>query len=437
MRGRIRIAIACAGLLATSVAGARAQSTFREAGSVTVGGYVVWVRGTSANAVELFVGRGFRDAFARAHEMDAAKLQQWIDSVRVIAPAKAQDSSVVDARAHGSVIGSDVTMIRRVGGSFPGLRLLVSGEEPITMAEPTARDFIAALDSATHAARALTPVPATAQMLPGDALVARTVALAVAVPPAVIRDTAPTPAPVAVAPVRVALPVIAPPVVGATVTPAPMPTIGVKAPSADSETTTPLVPSASQAPPELVLPPPREPVILIASRVDITPLPLPEPVVAPPAAASPVVIASPVAVAAPAVVARPTPAPDAVVPPHPEPPADKLIHTPLGPFTVPGALLADRDKEAQYCYTQLGLKYNPDLKGEITVKVLVGSDGAVQDAVVAKRSWQGISAGEVESCVRALAHDWTFASSDPSITDGAKLLNFSFAPPPTAVAGTP
>ena len=102
MRGRIRIAIACAGLLATSVAGARAQSTFREAGSVTVGGYVVWVRGTSANAVELFVGRGFRDAFARAHEMDAAKLQQWIDSVRVIAPAKAQESSVVDARAPGS-----------------------------------------------------------------------------------------------------------------------------------------------------------------------------------------------------------------------------------------------------------------------------------------------------------------------------------------------
>jgi len=163
-----------------------------------------------------------------------------------------------------------------------------------------------------------------------------------------------------------------------------------------------------------VLPAPREPVILLASRVDIMPLPLPEPVVAP------------------VVVTPPPPAPDTVVPPHPEPPADKLIHTPLGPFTIPGALLADRDKEAQYCYTQLGLKYNPDLKGEITVKVVVGSDGAVSDAVVTKRSWQGISAGEVESCVRALAHDWTFASSDPSIMAGAKVLDFSFAPPPTA-----
>ncbi|HLB10024.1 MAG TPA: hypothetical protein VK617_10845, partial [Gemmatimonadaceae bacterium] len=78
MKGRIRIAIACAGLLATSAAQLRAQTTFRETGSVTVGGYIVWVRGTSANVVELFVGRGFRDAFARAHEMDAARLQHWI-----------------------------------------------------------------------------------------------------------------------------------------------------------------------------------------------------------------------------------------------------------------------------------------------------------------------------------------------------------------------
>jgi hypothetical protein len=107
---------------------------------------------------------------------------------------------------------------------------------------------------------------------------------------------------------------------------------------------------------------------------------------------------------------------------------DKLIHTPLGPFTIPAALLSDRDKEAQYCYTQLGLKYNPDLKGEITIKLSLAADGTVQDAVVSKRSWQGISAGEVESCVRALAHDWTFASTDAGVTDGAKLLTFSFAP---------
>jgi hypothetical protein len=187
-------------------------------------------------------------------------------------------------------------------------------------------------------------------------------------------------------------------------------------------------------------------VILLASRVDIMPLPLPAPVVqAQPAAAEsvasePVVTAAPIAAppiaAAPipvapiaaAPVAPASPAPDSAIPPHIDAPADKLIHTPLGPFTIPGALLADRDKEAQYCYTQLGLKYNPDLKGEISVKVSVGNDGAVVDAVVTKRSWQGISAGEVESCVRALAHDWTFGANDPAVAGGAKVLTFSFAP---------
>ncbi|MBK5188284.1 MAG: hypothetical protein JJD97_08550, partial [Gemmatimonadaceae bacterium] len=126
------------------------------------------------------------------------------------------------------------------------------------------------------------------------------------------------------------------------------------------------------------------------------------------------------------------PAPDSAVAPHVDAPVDapvdKLIHTPLGPFTIPGALLGDRDKAAQYCYTQLGLKYDPDLKGEITVRLSLGTDGAVQDAVVTKRNWQGISAGEVESCVRALAHDWSFAPTDPTVVAGAKLLTFSFAP---------
>ena len=147
--------------------------------------------------------------------------------------------------------------------------------------------------------------------------------------------------------------------------------------------------------------------ILLASRVDIMPLPLP-PVPIP--AEKPL---TPAQIAAADTLTAP---------------ADKLIRTPLGPFTVPGALLGDRDKEARYCYTQLGLKYNPDLKGEITLKLSLASDGTVQDAAVTKRSWQGISAGEVESCVRALARDWTFASTDATIVDGAKVVTFGFAP---------
>jgi hypothetical protein len=342
---------------------------------VTVGGYLVWVRGTNAKVVDLFVGRGFRDAFAKAHEMDAAKLQQWVDSVRSVTPASPDDSASADAQLRGSALGADVTMMRRVGGTFAGLRLLVSGEDPIRMAEPTARDFIAMLDSAARVTRELSvPPPTIMASMPMQSVAPRS----------------------GVAPERV---------------------VSAPAPSSASV----MGPSTADAPPELVLPAPSEPMTLLASRDEI--LPLPTPAISPrqPARA----VNQPV-VEEPA--ATPVPAPDTLVPAHTDAPSDKLIHTPLGPFTIPGALLSDRDKEVQYCYTQLGLKYNPDLKGEITVKLSVGSDGAVQDAVVTKRSWQGISAGEVESCVRALAHDWTFASSDPSITDGSKLLTFSFGP---------
>ena len=356
-----------------------------------IGSSLVWVRGTNANVVQLFVGRGFHDAFARAHEVDAATLQRWIDSVRALTPLPASDTIADDAQLRSTILSADVTMLRRVGGPFSGLRLLMSGEDPITMPEPTAKDFLAALDSAARVARELSPPP-------------------VAAAPTVVAVAPPVPV------------VVSPPT--------------ERAP-------TPLEASMLQPPPELVLPEPKEPVVLLASRVEIMPLPIPvvaapiarpsvapAPVVAAPVVAAPVV-AAPV-VAAPVVTKAPTPAPapapDTVVTPHFDVPADKLIHTPLGPFTIPGALLADREKEAQYCYRQLGLKYSPDLKGEITVKLSLGGDGTVQEAVVTKRNWQGISAGEVEACVRALARDWNFPASDPAITDGSKLLTFSFAP---------
>jgi hypothetical protein len=177
-----------------------------------------------------------------------------------------------------------------------------------------------------------------------------------------------------------------------------------------------------------------------ARVVVVAQAPVPEPVVVA-SVSTPTVTASAApppaapALTVPAPIPTPSVSPQAVtsaadtaVAPHVDVTTDKLIRTPLGPFTIPAALLSDRDKEAQYCYTQLGLKYNPDLKGEITVKLSLRTDGGVDEAVVTKRSWQGISAGEVEACVRALAHDWTFASNDPSITNGAKILTFSFTP---------
>ena len=377
MKGRIRMVIACTGLLLGAPVLARAQTAFRETGSMTVGGYLVWVRGTNAKVVELFVGHGFRDAFAKAHDMDAARLQQWIDSVRAVQAVPADDSSASDAQLRGSTLGADVTLMRRVGGSYSGLRVLVNGEEPIRMAEPTARDFIAILDSAARVTRELSvPPPSIMASMP-------------------IGDAAP----------RVAAPREAP---------------QVEAPAAPvTALASTMGASTADAPPELVLQGPSAKVAPVAETPALSQLPAP--VIAPSARGA--------VVEAPAAEARAlAAAPDTAVAPHADVPSDKLIRTPLGPFTIPGALLSDRDKEAQYCYTQLGLKYNPDLKGEITVKLSLRTDGGVDEAVVVKRSWQGISAGEVEACVRALAHDWTFASNDPSIADGAKSLTFSFTP---------
>jgi hypothetical protein len=404
-------------LFATTVASANGQATFRETGSVTIGTSLVWVRGTNAGVVQLFVGRGFHDAFARAHEVDAKVLERWIDSVRVLAPKADSDSVAGAEQVRGSALSADVTMMRRVGGPSSGIRLLMNGEDPVAMPEPTAREFLVVLDSAVRAARELSPsAPATPAQV-------TTVAAVV---------VAPAPVPAAPAPQQVAP------------APAPAPVPSEPAPSA------PVAiggASTTMDAPELVLPAPSAPMMLLASRVEILPLPvvapapLPPPaamapdssppVAAPPAPPAPAAVAPPVvATVAPVIVAPPpAPPPDTAVAPRVEVPADKLIHTPLGPFTIPAALLSDRDKEAQYCYTQLGLKYTPDLKGEITVKLSVNADGTVQDAVVAKRSWQGISAGEGEACVRALAHDWTFAG-DSTIVDGAKQLTFSFSPAP-------
>ena len=451
MKGRIRIAIACTGLLLGAAVSARAQTAYRETGSLTVGGYLVWVRGTNAKVVELFVGRGFRDAFAKAHDMDAARLQQWIDSVRAVQPVPADDSSSADAQLKGTPLGADVTMLRSVGGSYSGLRVLVSGEEPIKMAEPTARDFIAMLDSAARVTRELSvPPPSIMASMPiRDAAPRAEETTAPDAPtpaPAPPPPPPPPPAPVR-APVPAPVPTPAPALIAAQSPPAPASTIGA---------------SIGEEAPELVLPAPSGSVVPVGDAPALSRLPIPavatparktaraqrstaapampqkSAVAMPSATASAETPAVAAAVAAPPVAALPvaapvaappvlTPAHDTVVLSHPDVPSDKLIHTPLGPFTIPGALLSDRNREAQYCYTQLGLKYNPELKGEITVKLSLRADGAVDDAVVTKRSWQGISAGEVEACVRALAHDWTF-SNDPSVVDGAKNLTFSFAP---------
>jgi hypothetical protein len=92
---------------------------------------------------------------------------------------------------------------------------------------------------------------------------------------------------------------------------------------------------------------------------------------------------------------------------------DKHIDTPLGPFVVPAAKLVDRDTQIRYCYTELGLRYDRHLTGDVTVRVSLSSAGLADTVEVTKRTWDGVPAAEVESCMRALIEDWSFDDRQP------------------------
>jgi hypothetical protein len=125
-----------------------------------------------------------------------------------------------------------------------------------------------------------------------------------------------------------------------------------------------------------------------------------------------------------------TPAAPRALDAQPLPPAtlaDKHIQTPLGPFVVPGAKLADHDAQIAYCYTELGVRYDRRLTGDVTVRVSLSSAGVPDTVEVTKRSWDGVAAAEVESCMRALIEDWSFSSDDASKPTMIEL-HFTLAP---------
>ena len=103
------------------------------------------------------------------------------------------------------------------------------------------------------------------------------------------------------------------------------------------------------------------------------------------------------------------------------------IETPLGPFVVPGAKLVDHDTQIGYCYSELGLRYDPRLTGDVTVRVNLSGAGVPDTVEVTKRTWDGVAAAEVESCMRALIEDWSF-DADASDQPRTIELHFTLAP---------
>lgn len=105
------------------------------------------------------------------------------------------------------------------------------------------------------------------------------------------------------------------------------------------------------------------------------------------------------------------------------------VRTPLGEFVVPPDVLhRTHDEQVQYCYRQLGIKYDPQLAGDITVAVTLDTLGVPGDVRVTRRTWEGVTAGEVEACIRTLVRGWEYevpSGAAPAV----KEIHFTLAPP--------
>lgn len=368
-------------LLVAAALPLRAQSGNVDVGTVVTAGNVIWVRATASGSVAFFMSPGYRDAFARPTMVDANRLARWADSARAL---RAPASGVADAKAPSD---SGLAFDRWIGTDSSGLEIKRDGSTILRVPDTPAREVVDLLARGAELTRRMsapsrTEVVAQAQPKPKPVP---------APPPA----ATPAPAPAAKITMRqVALPSPAP-------TRAAVPvSVAVVAPAEPAP-----APTADSAPVQ----PPRVPNLKPSLDPSI-------PRDAPPSAAT--------------LQSRRETAVVADVSAERLPPVttlDKHIATPLGPFVVPAAKLVDRDTQIKYCYTELGLRYDRHLTGDVTVRVSLSSAGFADTVEVTKRTWDGVAAAEVESCMRALIEDWTFDDRQPPDSRTVEL-HFTLTP---------
>jgi len=353
-------------VLAAPAVGAQMSNT--EVGSVVAGGNVIWVRATNSGSVAVFMSRGYRDALARPTMVDANRLTLWTDSAKALhAPA----SGVADASAPSD---SGLAFDRWVGTDSSGLEIKRDGSTILRLSDTPAREVVDLLARGADLTRRMSA--------PSRPVAVAVVAPASRPPLLTAEATVTTPAPTQTA---VSLP------------PTPVATApSVSAPAAqarvDSAPAQPLVPNLQPSIDPNVPSDARASSATLVSRGD-----------------GPLV--------GEVKVDRLPPVTN----------LDKHIDTPLGPFVVPAAKLVDRDTQIRYCYTELGLRYDRHLTGEVTVRVSLNSAGFADTVEVTKRTWDGVPAAEVESCMRALIEDWSFDDRQPPDSRTVEL-HFTLTP---------
>jgi len=398
-----------------------AQSNNPEVGTVLAAGKVIWVRATTSGAVEFFMSPGYRDALARPTVLNANLIAQWTDSVKGL---KAPGTGVADAR---SPADAGLAFDRWVGTDSSGLEIKRDGSTILRVSDSPAREIVDLLARGAEMTQHLSaPVKAVATVVKDSVTtVAAQTTPAVTPTAEVARVSPPTPAAtITIQQVAIAQPSPAP------VESAAQPSVAAPAlPAATVDTVAIAAPAAVQAPVPAASLGPMAAESSMPAQVpaDRLPTPMLEPTLAPsvdrtipqdapPSDAKLEAHRAVVAVAQLQAHALPTAAL-----------LDKHIQTPLGPFVVPGAKLVDRDTQIKYCYTELGLRYDRHLTGDLTVRVTVSDAGAADTVEVTKRSWDGVAAAEVESCMRALIEDWSFDDRQPADSKTVEL-HFTLTP---------
>ncbi len=88
-----------------------------------------------------------------------------------------------------------------------------------------------------------------------------------------------------------------------------------------------------------------------------------------------------------------------------------------------GDYVRGRNSQLQFCYSEYGLKVNPQLAGSVTVAVTLTSEGSVTGVEITKHTWSGPGSAEAESCIKQRISGWKFPSSE----HGGGTYSFSFS----------
>lgn len=88
-----------------------------------------------------------------------------------------------------------------------------------------------------------------------------------------------------------------------------------------------------------------------------------------------------------------------------------------------GTAVRSRESQLRFCYTESGLRVDPELAGTVTVAVTLAAGGSVTAAEITARSWSGDGARAAETCILQKVRGWSLPARG---TAGTYDFSFSF-----------